>query len=472
MKKQSIIKKQVILYAVTILVCILMLAGILSIIYTNHYMEEKQTELIEQGQKISKAFADEYSTGNLSTFIFELQVIENYMDAKVLMVNSNDIVVLTSPGTDFVLVGEEFVYPYVASSVLNGNITVAQVEPKTGGFSVETMIVGLPMNTGDITGVFMCHPMTAVNESLMEIYTAGITGCIVVFVFAIFISYFTTKRIAKPLKEMNDVAKIMAGGNYNQRVTIHGEDEVGQLGKSFNEMAVSIQKNDKIRRDFIANVSHDLRSPLTSMRGFLTAMLDGTIPPEKQEKYINIVLEETNRLTRITESIVDLSQAQNNTVSLDVVEFDLNSMMRNIITIMEPQIFEKKITINAIYAEKVTMVCGDKDKISRVFQNLINNAIKFSDYGNSIEVETTLNNNRKVFVSIKDEGIGMSQEDQEYVFERFYKADETRNEVKEGSGLGLAIAREFLFAHGEEISVKSVLGMGTTFVFSLTLVDK
>lgn len=469
MKKKSIVRKQVMLYGATILICILMLAGILSIIYTNHYMEEKQTELTEQGQKISTAFANAYLTGDLSNLTFELQVLETYMDAKVLMVNDKGMVVLTSPSTDFVLVGEEFVYPYVGNSVLNGNITVAQVEPKAGGFSVDTLIVGLPMDTGDIIGIFMCHPMPVLKESLMEIYTAGLTGCLVVFVFSVFMSYFTTQKIAQPLKEMNDVTKIIAGGNYNQRVTIHGEDEVGQLGKSFNEMATSIQNNDKIRRDFIANVSHDLRSPLTSMRGFLTAMIDGTIPHEKQEKYLNIVLEETNRLTRITESIVDLSQAQNNTISLDITEFDINSMMRNIITIMEPQIFEKKITINAIYAEKNTIVTGDKDKISRVFQNLLNNAIKFSNYNSSIAVETTLTNNRKVFVSIKDEGIGMSDEDQKYIFERFYKADATRNEIKEGSGLGLAIAREFLFAHGEEISVKSVLDKGTTFVFSLSL---
>lgn len=469
-KKQSMVTAQIILFGATILACILTLATILSIIYANHYMEEKQMQLTEQGKKISKAFADEYTTGNLSTFIFELQVIENYMDAKVIMVDKNGIVVLTSPGTDFVLVGEKFVYPQVSNSVSDNNITVAQVEPKSGGFSVETMIVGLPMETGDIIGVFMCHPMSAVNASLTEIYGSGLTGCIIVFVVAVFISYFASKKIVKPLEEMNNMAKIIAGGNYNKRVTIHGENEVGELGKSFNEMAESIQNNDKIRRDFIANVSHDLRSPLTSMRGFLTALLDGTIPEEKQEKYLKIVLEETNRLTRITEGIVDLSQAQNNTISLDICEFDVNDMMREIINIMEFQINEKNIIIHARYAEKVTLVAGDRDKISRVFQNLMNNAIKFSEVGKIIEVETTINN-RKVFVSVKDQGIGMSKEDQKYVFERFYKADVTRNEIKEGSGLGLAIAREFLFAHGEEISVKSLLGKGTTFVFSLALSD-
>lgn len=470
MEKKSIIHKQVIINGATILLCILVLGVILTSIYTRHYMEEKQTQLTEQGQKISQAFSEAYVTGDLSGLSFELQALETYMDAKVLMVNNKNIVVLTSPGTDFVLVGETFAYTQISNTVLNGNMVVGEIPPKEGGFSVDTLIVGLPMDTGDITGIFMCHPMPAVNESLAELYMSGATGCFVVFIMAMVISYINSLKIAKPLREMNEVAKVIASGNYNQRVTIHGEDEVGQLGKSFNEMAVGIQNNDKIRRDFIANVSHDLRSPLTSMKGFLTALLDGTIPPEKHEKYLTIVLEETSRLTRITEGIADLSLAQNNTISLDIINFDLNNMIREIITIMEPQLNEKKIVINAIYAEKVTMVSGDRDKIARVFQNLINNAIKFSYSDKYIEVETTLNtNNNKVLVSVKDEGIGMSPEEQQHVFERFYKADVTRNEVKEGSGLGLAIVREFLFAHGEDISVKSTLAKGTTFVFSLSL---
>lgn len=473
MKKKSIVMQQILFYGSTILVCILMLWGILTTIYTNHYMEDKQIELIEQGKKISTAFSSVYLTGDLTTLSFELQVLEEYMEAKVLMVDKQNVVVLVSPGTGNILVGDQFVYPVLNQGVLEGNIIVGEAPPKSGGFSVDTLVVGYPMSTGDITGIFMCHPLPTINQSLKEIYNAGMTGSLGVFIIGIIISYFTSKRISKPLKEMNQVAKIISGGNYNERVEISGQDEVGQLGESFNEMAESIQNNDKIRRDFIANVSHDLRSPLTSMQGFLTAMLDGTIPIEKQEKYLNIVLEETNRLSRIAESISDLSQAQNTTkLTLNITKFDINMLIRSLVTIMEPQIKEKNINIKGIYTDKPINISGDKDKISRVFQNLLNNAIKFTGEGKSIEAQVKVVKNKKVLVSVKDEGIGISENDQKYIFERFYKADATRNEVKEGSGLGLAIAREFLFAHGEELKVESQLGVGTTFTFSLRICDE
>lgn len=449
----------------------MVLGSVLSWIYTRHYIEEKQIELLEQGQKLAVAFTQAYRTGDLTDLTYELQILQEYMGAKVLMVNENGTIVLASPGMNNVFIGGTFAYPKITEGVLQGDIVLGQAMAKEDGFAEDTLIVAYPLQTGDMIGILMCHPMPEMNQSLSEIYKAGMWGIVVVCVIFIFIIYVASQKIVKPLKEMNEMAKIIAGGNYEKRVAIYGEDEVGQLGRSFNNMAKSIQNNEKSRRDFIANVSHDLRSPLTSMHGFLTAMLDGTIPPERQEKYLNIVLEETNRLTRITEGIADLSHAQNDTILINLTKFDLNDMIRNNITIMEPQLNEKKIVIQAIYADKETLVYGDSDKISRVLQNLINNAIKFSHYESVIEIETTIKN-EKVFVSIQDEGIGIAKEQQKYIFDRFYKADATRNEDKQGSGLGLAIVREFLNAHGEKISVKSVLEQGTTFVFSLRLWDE
>ncbi|MBQ5588824.1 MAG: HAMP domain-containing histidine kinase, partial [Anaerotignum sp.] len=286
------------------------------------------------------------------------------------------------------------------------------------------------------------------------------------------VSFLTVKHVALPLVEMNRAAKIIANGDFEQRVEVHSNDEVGGLAESFNHMAESLQAHEKVQKDFIANISHDLRSPLTSMNGFLTAMLDGTIPPEKQEKYLKIVLEETDRLSRMTQGIVELSRAQSSAIMLEETDFDINELIRGNIEMLEPQLKEKQVHIRGIYDEEQTMVRGDKDKISRVLQNLLSNAAKFSPECGVIEVETTLQGKKKVLISIKDEGPGISQEDQKYVFDRFFKADTTRNEDKVGSGIGLAIAKEFMLAHGENITVKSEEGKGATFAFCLKLAEK
>lgn len=471
MRKESIVKKQMIQYILTIVICVLVLGGILSVVYTQHYMNEKRDELIQQGRKVSVAFGNAYRTGNLNNLSYELQVLEEYMGAGILMINEDGVVVLASPGLDEMMIGQSFVYPELVEGVKDGNI-VSMETKATGLFDVPTLVVGYPLSVGQMVGIFMCRSMPEMEQSLYQMYQVGIASIFVVFLFAIVVSYVTSKKMTRPIKEMNEAAKIIASGVFEHRVEITSNDELGELGRSFNHMAESLQNNDKTRRDFIANVSHDLRSPLTSMQGFLTAMLDGTVPTEKRERYLQIVLEETNRLSRLTEGIVDLSRAESSKIILDESDFDLNELIRDNINLLEPQLNEKNAVIKAIYADQITMVHGDIDKISRVIQNLMSNAVKFSPVGGLIEVETTKTERKKVLVSIKDHGIGISQEDQKYIFDRFYKADRTRNQDMHGSGIGLAIVREFLLAHNEGITVKSVEGEGSTFVFSLKLAEE
>ena len=204
----------------------------------------------------------------------------------------------------------------------------------------------------------------------------------------------------------------------------------------------------------------------------MNAILDGTIPKEKQEHYLNIVLEETKRLTKLTNDIVELSKAQTSTITLEKSRFDINGLIRESIERLEPRLQQKDMKINAIFAEKETFVEADKDKIARVIYNLVDNAIKFSSQEGEIDIETALKQNKKVFISVTDYGKGISQEDQKYIFDRFYKADTSRGKDKTGSGLGLSIAKEFLLAHGENIGVKSQEEKGTTFTFSLKLAEK
>ena len=471
MKKDSIVRKQMLLYMTTIGVLIMLLCGSLAVIYTNHYMGEKKNELIVQGEKIANAYTAAYRTGDMSGLSRELQILETYMESGIVLVNKSGTVVLTSPGFDEVPIGDNMNYGNLTQRVLQGEIVSHQMK-KGEAFDTPMLVVGYPVSEGYLAGIFMCRPLPEIETSLMEMYQMSVLSLFIVSVLGLIVSFLTAKHVALPLLLMNRAAKVIANGDFEQRVEIRSNDEVGELAESFNHMAESLQAHEKVQKDFIANISHDLRSPLTSMNGFLTAMLDGTIPPEKQEKYLHIVLEETNRLSRMTQGIVELSRAQSSAILLEETDFDINELIRSNIEVLEPQLKEKQVRIRGIYDAETTMVHGDQDKISRVLQNLLSNAAKFSPDGGVIEVETTLQGKKKVLVSIKDEGPGISVEDQKYVFDRFFKSDTTRNEDKVGSGIGLAIAKEFMLAHGENITVKSEEGKGATFAFCLKLAEE
>ena len=470
MKNDSIVRKQMMLYMATIAIFVAVVCGALTIFYTKHYMAEKREELIQQGEKSAQANKKGYRTGNLSELSYELQILESYMGSGVLVINENGEVALASPGFNDEFLEDNRISRTLIERVQNGEIV--SVQTKSGQVSDTPMlVVGYPFSKGHLAGILMCRSLPEIEEALKEMYQISVISLFFVSFLGLIVSYVTAKYVALPLMRMNRAAKVIANGNFEERVDVTSSDELGELAQSFNHMAESLQTHEKVQKDFIANISHDLRSPLTSMQGFLTAMLDGTIPPEKREHYLKIVLEETERLSRMTQSIVELSRAQSSAILLDESDFELNELIRWNIEMLEPQLEEKNVQIHGIYEAEQTMVHGDRDKISRVLQNLLGNAAKFSPQNGIIEVETTLDK-KKVLVSVKDQGPGISEEDQKYVFDRFFKTDTTRNMDKTGSGIGLAIVREFLQAHGETITVKSEKGRGATFVFSLKLAKK
>ena len=470
MKNQSIFIKQVFLYVGTLFVSFLLLGMTLSIVYTRRYMNEMQMRLIEQGKLISKEYSRAYFTGSFENLDYELKALENFTQASIVFINRNGVVVKTSSDIKEEWIGQAIANQEIIEGVLYGNVVT--VEGRLGGmFDEPVLIVGYPIRVGQMAGIFMCTSMPEIEQSLNGMYKAGLSSLLLVMMFGIIVVYYLSIRITKPMLSLNEAAKVIAGGNFEHRVEIVSDDEVGQLADSFNHMAESLNNYEKVRREFIANVSHDLRSPLTSMQGFLNAILDGTVPVEKQDKYLRIVLEETKRLSKLTNDIVDLSRAQESNITLECSRFDVNKLIRSNILRVEPRLNDKKLLVNAVFEHQETFVFADSDKIDRVIYNLIDNAIKFSPAESKIEVETTWKDN-KVIIQIQDSGPGISKEDQKFIFDRFYKADSSRGEDKLGSGLGLSIVKEFLLAHGENIAVKSQPGKGAEFIFSLRLTEQ
>lgn len=475
MIKKSILTKQLFIYIGTLFISFFILGGALTVAYSNYYIGLKEKQLIEHGEKLSQKIYEQYAinffTGKLKTddLQYQLQVIEEYLDANVFFMNKNGVIENVTPGISQSWVGQTLTDDAI-EGVLDGKIVT--VKGKLNGMFPEPVLtVGYPLIIGQkvIGGVFMCTSIPEIQKSIQGMYSVGIICLVAVMIIGAFLVYISTRRITKPLLEMNDAVKVIANGNFENRLEVNTDDEVGQLAESFNNMAESLDKHEKIRRDFIANISHDLRSPLTSIQGFIGAILDGTIPVEKQQHYLEIVMEETSRLTKLTNDIVDLSRAQTSNLTLEETEFNINELIRDSIEKLEPRFKEKDISVDIVFFEKDTIVKADEDKIRRVFHNLVDNALKFTDVSGNIKIETALKNNNKITVSVKDNGKGISEEDQKYVFDRFYKADASRGEDKKGGGLGLSIAKQFILAHGENICVKSEESKGTEFIFTLKL---
>lgn len=339
-----------------------------------------------------------------------------------------------------------------------------------GNFDNETLSVAIPIVGNFKTeGYMIFHRGTDVikertNEVLKTIYWTFF----IIYDLSLIILLIFTFVVYIPLRKISHASKEFAKGNltYEGLASFTNEDEIGNLGMSLNYMARKLNSLEEDQKKFIGNVSHDFRSPLTSIKGYVEAMKDGTIPPEMQGKYLDIVLFETERLTKLTKSLLTLNAWDNKSNRLDLTEFSLYEMIKPIINSFEGKCEKKHITIDLILGSKDYYVYADRSKIEQVIYNLLDNAIKFSHNDSSIQLDIH-DKNDKIFISIKDTGIGIPKESISKIWDRFYKTDLSRGKDKTGTGLGLSITKEIINAHDENINVISTEGVGTEFIFTL-----
>ena len=327
---------------------------------------------------------------------------------------------------------------------------------------------GIPLKAGDMTvgAVFVCSTEDSINELIESAIQAVVTICVWVLIATLVAVYFISERIISPLKAMSKAARSFASGKLDVRVPVTGRDEISELAVAFNDMAASMMDLEKMRSSFLSNVSHDLRTPMTTISGFIDGMIDGTIPKEKHEYYLKLISNEVKRLSRLVSALLDISRIQAGERKFTESAFDICEMARVILISFEQQIEKKKLDVEFDVESDNIFVSADRDAIYQILYNICDNAVKFSSEGGKYRIKIT-EKDKRIFVSVYNEGIGIPSDELPHVFERFYKNDKSRSLDKTGVGLGMYIAKSIIDAHNEEIWVKSKYGEYCEFVFTL-----
>jgi len=300
------------------------------------------------------------------------------------------------------------------------------------------------------------------NRIIMIIIVAQMVAWLVAFI----ISFILTRHITNPLKKMRDAAKSIASGNFNERIPITSNDEIGALAESFNSMTTSLNELEDMRTSFLSDVSHELRTPMTIIGGFVEGILDGTIPESEQEKYLTIVSGEARRLSRLVSDLLEATRLEQGKIKIEKANVDMNRLATESIIAYEQKLTEKNISVSLNLCGEQCLALADKDSIKRVLINLIDNAIKFTPEGGSITITTDCED-KKVKVSVLNSGEGISEADLRHIWERFYKSDKSRGMDKKGVGLGLHIVKTIISQHGGEVFAESKEGEFAKFTFVL-----
>ena len=274
------------------------------------------------------------------------------------------------------------------------------------------------------------------------------------------------RHVHKPLQEIKKGVTEYSNGNLTYKIPVQTDDELGYLANNLNYMSEKMNRNGEYQRQFISNVSHDFRSPLTSIKGYVEAMRDGTIPVEMQDKYLGIIAYESDRLEKLTKGLLTLNELDIHKRLLNIQTFDINDAIKKAAATYEGDCTRHHILLELILSGKELYAKADVEQIQQVLHNLLNNAIKFSPDNSTIIIETTEKNGR-IFVSVKDHGIGIPKDSISKIWERFYKTDISRGRDQKGTGLGLSIVKEIIHAHDQNINVISTEGIGTEFIFTL-----
>ncbi len=469
---RSVFSKYFAILAVLLLSAMTALGLVQTIYFKDYWIDDKREQLEEYTVQMAAHAADVMvrSFEDPNTYVITTQSIQpvidllaDAMDTQVLITDTAGNIVISSADAPLALprvpretmtqIGEA----YFAVGTMNGLFSSMQYTASAPICAEEGQPIGY---------VITASSADALMSYLAETVKAYAMSAVVVLIVLFIVIYALSYRLVKPLRDMAVATRRFAEGDFSYRVTVRGKDEVAELASALNSMATSLSATDNMSRTFIANVSHELKTPMTTISGFIDGILDGTIPQDRQTYYLRIVSDEVKRLSRLVRSMLELSRIDDGTVALKPVAFDLTEAACSALLSFEKRIDAKRVNITGLSECERTMVTADYDLVGQVVYNLLDNAVKFVNEGGEIGVNIYREQGR-VYLSIRNSGAGLSPEEMPRVFERFYKTDRSRSLDKTGVGLGLYIVKTVINLHHGEIFVRSVQGEYCEFVFWL-----
>ncbi len=476
---KSIFTKYFALTCVIILICFTILGALFLTFAANYWVDEKQQLYTDHATQLAAAVGENGALrigedGNLYYSISQtaesaMKISASGLDADIFIVKVDGSLSACSEGEETCKHIGKIIPQRVMQAVMQG--PVYEVGRLDDYFNDTYYTAGAPIILRDGEGkelplgaVFVSSNTDSLTGYIGEVLKMFLLAALCVMFFSFCAMYLLTYRLVKPLRQMAAAAKRFGEGDFSFRVPVQGRDEMSELSIAFNSMATSLASLEDMRRSFVGNVSHELKTPMTTIAGFIDGILDGTIPPGERDKYLGIVSQEVKRLSRMVRTMLDISRAEAGELKMNPVQFDISNMMFQILVSFETPIEQKKIEIQGLEGLKSIQVMADHDLMYQCIYNLIENAVKFTNEGGYIRFSLTDDGSR-VHVAIRNSGDGIPARELTQIFERFYKSDKSRGRDKTGVGLGLYIVQMLIGLHHGEITVRSVEGEYCEFEF-------
>lgn len=464
----------------SIILTSIILLGVIFMVFAAQYFKEDKLGALEKNAKYAAEMTERYIISvdgryqlvNNALLTSSWIPMAKALDADIYLANlSGDVLLCTHRSTcNHMVYGiEEEMIQKVKN---NGCYTEVGKMGEIYKSSYYTAGVPLTLSDGQIAGViFASSSAQGLTEFMGDILKMFLLSALVMLVVTFALVYVVTGNMVRPLREMLKATEAFAKGDFSVRVPIREQDEIGKLSMAFNNMADSLAQQETVRRSFIANVSHELKTPMTSIAGFIDGILDGTIPPERERHYLTLVSDEVKRLSRLVRSMLNIAKIEAGEMKLNPTVFDVNESVLSSIFTFEQTIDAKHLEIRGLEDTGKIMVEADQDLIHQVVYNLLENAVKFANEGGYVEVSYTVDSKR-TYINIKNSGDGIPKDEISKVFDRFYKTDRSRSMDKTGVGLGLYIVRSIVNVHQGEVIVRSVEGEYCEFSFSVATAPK
>lgn len=461
-RKESINQRIIVTFISVTSIVLIFLGSIMTILFNKNYHSTKLSNLEKQMGIIENSI-NNYLNQQDGSYSQLKEII------KMACISTNTEAIITDRlGYVYLVNGEDYQDLMYSKIKLNTESLSSNIEFKKEVFKVDNASINGYVKAiyedGEIDG-YMIMVMQNQSERNFNMFIIWITVIIEIIISAIVIKIVTNQIIIRPIDNINNVAKRLAKGEVEKRVVVNCNNEIGELAESFNMMAECLEKSDTKRREFISNVSHELRSPITSIKGFIGGILDGVIPRDRENYYLKIVYDEVDRLARLVNDLLDMSAMESGKFNLAITEFDINQVISLCILNLEHKIQEKGLNVKATFYNNRAYVLGDRDRIIQVVTNIIENSIKYSNDDGEIKIDV-YSKGEKIYVDIFNSGECIEEKELNKIWDRFYKSDKSRTN-KLSTGLGLPIVRSILSQHNEDIWVKNIEGKGVSFIFTL-----